>query len=106
MAERFELIPDRDDELTVKLPEHGLNGEAKDLFDLVAAEIRSNRWRAITLDASESAFVTLEGIGVLVTLQRFGERSDVVVDVSSPHPHLRQRLVRTGVIDVIVGRDA
>jgi len=105
MTERFELIPDGEDELTVKLPEHGLNGEARDLFDLVASELQLRRWRSITLDASEAAFVTLEGIGILVTLKKMGERSEVVVDVSSPHPNLRQRLVRTGIIDVIVGRD-
>ena len=106
MTEGFELIPHGEDELTVKLPEHGLNGEAKDLFDLVALEIQLGRWRSITLDASEAAFVTLEAIGILVTLRLMGERSEVVVDVSSPHPNLRQRLVRTGIIDLIVLRDS
>jgi hypothetical protein len=105
MMESFELIRRGEDALTVRLPEHGLNGEAKDLFDLVADQIRLGRWRSITLDASEAAFVTLEGVGILVTLRMMGERSEVLVDVSSPHPNLRQRLVRTGIIDFIVGRD-
>ena len=106
MTGGFELIPHGGDDLIVKLPEHGLNGEAKDLFNLVALEIQLGRWQSITLDASEAAFVTLEAIGVLVTLRLMGERSEVVVDVSSPHPNLEQRLVRTGIIDLIVLRDS
>jgi hypothetical protein len=105
MNEDFELIEHGDDELTVKLPEHGLNEEGRDLFDLVALEIQMGRWRSITLDASDAAFVTLEAIGILVTLRLMGERSKVSVDVRSPHPHLRERLVRTGIIDLIVLED-
>jgi hypothetical protein len=105
MNEDFELIAHGEDELTVRLPEHGLNGEARDLFELVADQIRVGPWRSITLDASEAAFVTLEGVGVLVTLRMMGERSEILVDVSSPHPNLRQRLVRTGIVDLIVGRN-
>jgi anti-anti-sigma regulatory factor len=104
MTDDFELMSNGD-ELIVRLPEHGLNGEAKDLFDLVASEIQTKRWRSITLDGSEAAFVTMAGIVVLITLRRMGERSEVVVDVSSPHPNLRQRLARTGIIDDIVGHD-
>ena len=106
MPHEFVLIPHGEDELTIKLPEHGLNGEAQDLFNLVALEIELGRWRSITLDASEAAFVTLEAIGILVTLRLMGERSEVVVDLSSPHPNLWQRLVRTGIIDLIVLRDS
>jgi hypothetical protein len=106
MTEGFELVPHGEAELTVKLPEHGLNGEARDLFDLVASEIQARHWRSITLDASEAAFVAMAGIVVLITLRRMGERFEVVVDVSSPHPNLRRRLARTGIMDVIVGGDA
>ena len=102
MTDDYELISTGEDELTVRLPEHGLDGEAKDLFDLVASEIRTGRWRSITLDGSGAAFVTMAGIVVLITLRRMGERSEVVVDVSSPHPNLRQRLARTGIIDDIL----
>jgi hypothetical protein len=105
MTDDFELVSNGEGELIVRLPEHGLNGEATDLFDLVASEIQTKRWRSITLDGSEAAFVTMAGIVVLITLRRMGERSEVVVDVSSPHPNLRQRLVRTGVIDDIVAHD-
>jgi anti-anti-sigma regulatory factor len=105
MTEDFELIAHGEDELTVRLPKHGLNGEAKDLFDLVASEIRTGRWRSITLDGSEAAFVTMAGIVVLITLRRMGDRSEVVVAVSSPHPNLRQRLTRTGIIDELVAHD-
>jgi hypothetical protein len=105
MTETFELLPQGDDELTVKLPENGLNEEGRELFDLVAMEIQLGRWRSITLDASATAFVTLEAIGILVALRLMGERSKVAVDVKSPHPHLRERLTRTGIIDLIVLRD-
>ena len=105
MTADFELISRGEHELIVKLPEHGLNGEARDLFNLVALEIQLGRWRSITLDASDAAFVTLEAIGILVTLRLMGERSEVVVDVSSPHPNLRSRLVRTGIIDLVVLHD-
>lgn len=105
MTEDFELIATGDDELTVKLPEHGLKEEGRDLFDLVALEIQMGRWRSITLDASAAAFVTLEAIGILVTLRLMGERSKVAVDVRSPHPQLRERLARTGIIDLIVLHD-
>ena len=105
MTDDFELITRGEGELIVKLPELCLNGEAKALFNLVALEMQVGRWRSITLDASETAFVTLEAIGILVTLRLMGERSQIVVDVKSPHPNLRDRLVRTGIIDLIVVQD-
>ena len=86
MTDDFELITRGEGELIIKLPELGLSGEAKALFNLVALEMEVGRWRSITLDASETAFVTLEAIGILVTLRRMGERSEIVLELKSPHP--------------------
>jgi hypothetical protein len=102
MREDFELSEDADGRLEVKLPEHGLNGEADDLFELVSAEIDSRRWNSISLDASDAAITTLEGIGVLVRLRMIGEHAGIPLRVHSPHPALEQRLLRTGILALML----
>lgn len=96
---RFELTETSPDTLVIKLPEHGLNGEAIDLFDLASHEIEAGCWRSIELDASDAWVVTLEGIGILVRLRRMGERSGITVRVTSAHPMLTHRLSQTGILE-------
>jgi hypothetical protein len=102
MIENFELNETAPDALVIELPEHGLNGEATDLLDIATQEIGTGKWRSIQLEASKSAFVTLEGIAILVRLLKMGEDVDTEVRVASPNPILEQRLRLTGILEWLV----
>lgn len=101
MTQTFVMIQAPPD-LVIKLPEHGLDGEAGELLDLTQREIERGTWNAISLDASDAAFITLEGVGILVRLLKQAERAGIALDVTSPHPILEERLRRTGIIDWLV----
>ena len=102
MPEEFLVVDDSAEELTVRLGQHGLDGEAPELWAFLSAEIGSGRHVVVSLEAPDAAVVTLEGVGVLLRLLIMAKGSGGDLRIESPHPALEHKLTEAGVLPLFV----
>jgi anti-anti-sigma factor len=97
MPEAFRVVEKAPGVLTLKLGQHGLDGEAPELFDFVTSAIAAGH-HTVTLDAADAAIVTLEGVGVLVRLLGQSRTAGGGLRIVSVHPTLERKLRQTGLL--------
>jgi anti-anti-sigma regulatory factor len=101
----FGVVSDTDTVLTIELGEHGLDGEVDELLVFIRSRLTQSHHDLIELDASDTAIVTLEGIGALLRLVRESERVGTALQVVSPHPALERKLRQTGTLEPLTSHE-